>query len=782
VTQGDLVIVQSALSPESVLSRGGGYAVLTSVTSAWPGMPFQQRYSYLTKPGGGDGSMVWEDYAVAPVSGTVTITGTTNSSEAAWDMIGYSVEGANTTAPFDANPGVPNYEFSDCNLVDGCSVTFSTTSAETFVVAGIGSESCSSATAPGNFTLIGSTCNSGWITDTVAYHVYSSPQTETNTGSWVLNPPESALWFVDAIRACMGPCPTTSSSLAVIQPISVAVGNSAPDANVTVNGCSSSPSILPSDGKPHPVVMIPSCAFTLSYSNGGDVRDGFSVSGSFTPTSPSQTSCSTGTCQPIQLSAFEQLLNSYGAKPVDPDAWDAALTITVSGTQLGVAGQRGCSISTAKEGGVASCTGWFDYRTPVEITSPAAVSDTERWVQSSGANFTQTTAGNQDTVGFTDQFQVSFAVDPSGAGTTNPSGSGVWEDYGPLPITAIPSEGYLFNVWSTNLGGISLSSPGSVSMTATILGPGTITATFSVPVTQPITLALAGQQGTPANFTLTGCSISPLSIPGDGKPHSFSALPSCQLTITVASGSPNVRYGFDSEDTISTTSSVMTCPGLTCSVYSTTYYEQVSQQFAYSVVGGAAPYVKAPVLSYTALGSSASYTETGNPTSQWVDFGTPWSLVNPLPGSGSSERWIALAGASGTATAGGENVTSYQHQYSVLIEASPADCGSAAPSGTNWENAGINFQVTGETDPGCTFSAWEVTGIVTVAQPGQLSTTVFADSNGTLTASFVRNALPAFSTSELVLIAGGCVVAAGGIGTVLLVRTRTSRSRIPRQK
>ena len=189
MTQGDLVIIQAALSPESVLSRGGGYAVLTSVTSAWPGMPFQQRYAYLTKPGGGDGSMVWEDYAVAPVSGTVTITGTTNSSEAAWDMIGYSVEGANTTAPFDANPGVPNYEFSDCNLVDGCSVPFSTTSANTFVIAGIGSESCSSATAPSNFTLIGSTCGSEWITDAVAYHVYSSPQTETNTGSWVLKPP-----------------------------------------------------------------------------------------------------------------------------------------------------------------------------------------------------------------------------------------------------------------------------------------------------------------------------------------------------------------------------------------------------------------------------------------------------------------------------------------------------------------------------------------------------------------------------------------------------------------
>ncbi len=722
--------------------------------------------------------MVWEDYAVAPVSGTVVITGTTNSSEAAWDMVGYSVKGVNTTAPFDSNPGVPNYEFSDCNLVDGCSVTFSTTNTNAFVVVGIGAESCSTATAPSNFTLIGSTCSSAWITDAVAYHIYSSPQSKTNTGNWVLIPAESALWFVDAIRSCVGACPAPTSSLAVIQPISVAVSNSAPDANITVNGCSSSPSTFASDGKPHSVVMVPSCAFTLSYSNEGEIRDGFSVSGSFTAASPSQTSCPTATCQPIQLTAYEQLLNSYGAKPVDPGAWDAALTIPVSGTQLGVTAQKGCAISTAKEGGVNSCTAWFDYHTQVDIANPVAVSGTEQWIQPRGANFTQTTAGNQDTVSFTDQFQVSFSINPSGVGTTNPSGSKVWEDYGPLSISATPNTGYLFNTWSTDVGGISLASPGRASTTATILGPGTITATFSAPVTQPITLALAERQGTPANFTLSGCSISPLSLLGDGKSHSFTALPSCQVTITVASGSSSVRYGFDVADAISGTVSVMTCPGQTCSDYSPTYYEQISQQFAYSVVGGAAPYVKAPVLNYSALGSSTSYTETGNPTAQWLDFGTSWSLTNPLPGSGGSERWFAFAAASGTAATGGENITSYQHQYSVLIAATPADCGSASPSGVNWESAGDNFQVTGITNPNCTFSAWGATGIIAIAQPDQLLTTVFADSNGTLTASFSRNPVPALPASTLVLIAGsGATAAAVGIVVVASRRVRSKRAR-----
>src|ERR1017187_4032553 len=234
-------------------------------------MPFQQRYAYTTNPGSGDGSMVWEDYAIAPVSGTTTISGTTNSSESSWDMIGYSVKGANTTAPFDTSPSIPSYDFNDCNSIDGCSLTFSTTSADTFVIVGIGSESCASATAPSNFTLIQSTCNSGWVTDAVAYHVFSAPQRNANTGSWVLSPGESALWFVDAIEACVGTCPTGPSTAAVVQPVSLAMTNSAPSADVKVNGCSSSPSTFPSDGKSYPIVMLPSCAFTLSFSNSGDV-------------------------------------------------------------------------------------------------------------------------------------------------------------------------------------------------------------------------------------------------------------------------------------------------------------------------------------------------------------------------------------------------------------------------------------------------------------------------------------------------------------------------------
>lgn len=786
-----LVVVQVVVSPESVYlrSNGTGYhaGFLTSLTS--PGMTFRQRFAYTANPGSGDGSEVWEDYAIAAVTSAITITGITNNSLTAWSMIGYAVQGADNAAPFDSNPAIPNWDFNPCNLTEGCSATFSTTNANTMVITGIGSEGNPNFTAPANFTLIQSTVASGWSANGVAYQLFSSPQTNAPTGDWGMTGlsctqapgnscGESALWFVDAIQACVSSCPAPTTT--VIQPISMDMSNSAPSANVMVNGCLASPSTFPSDNKSHLITVISSCAFTLSFSNAGNVRNGFSASGSFKATSPPQSSCAAGTCPAILLTAYRQLQNTYWAKPAAPGAWDAGLTIPVSGTQLGVAGQTGCSISTVRGEEAASCIAWFDYRTQVNVASPVAVSDTEQWTQSGGANFTQAAGGNQDTVNFIDQFQISFTASPPDSGSTNPSGSKLWESYGSLPVAATPNGNYLFRNWSADVGGITFTSADEASTTAAILGSGTITATFSAPVTQPITLALAEQQGTPVNFTLSGCSVSPASLPGDGESHSFTALPSCELTITVASDPPNVWYGFNSEGAVSSTTSVMTCPVQTCSEFSTTYYEQVSQQFAYTVVGGAAFYVEAPVLSYTALGTLTTYIVTGNPTTQWLDFGTSWSLANLLWGSSGAERWFAATGTSGTATAGGEQTTTYRHQYSVLIAASPANCGSTTPSGVNWENAGDNFQVMSSVAPGCTFLAWEGTGLITIPVPSQLSTTAFADSNGTITASFSRNLLSTFPTSTLIPITGVGVIAAASIG-LLLIRSRASRSRIPHE-
>jgi hypothetical protein len=565
-------------------------------------------------------------------------------------------------------------------------------------------------------------------------------------------------------------------SSSVVQPVSIAMSDSAPNATVSVNGCYPTPSTLPSDGKTHLILVIPACTFTLSFSNLANTRDGFPVSGSLTPVSPPQSSCSLGTCPIVHLTAYEQLRNTYLAKPVDPVAWDANLTIAVSGTQLGSPGQTGCSISTVFAEGASSCTAWFDYHTQVNVASPIAVSPTERWVQSGENNFTQTNGGNQDTVGFIDQFQIDFTANPLGAGSTNPSGSKVWESYGSLPVTATPKAGYLFNNWSADVREITFASADRAVTTAIVLGSGNITATFSAQVTQPITLTLAEQNGTPANFTLSGCSVSPESLYGDGKPHFFVALPSCKLTITLASDLPDARYEFSSENAISNVTSVTTCLEKTCSEFSAIYYEQVSEQFAYTVVGGVAPYVKAPVLTFISFGTPTTHTVAVNPTPQWLDLGTPWSLVNPLSGSTTGERWVAFSGTSGTATRGGERNATYQHQYSVSVLADPVGCGSTTPSGANWENSGASFQITSSVTSSCTFSAWKATGLVTVAQPGQLSTTAFADSNGTITASFSRNPLPTLTLRTIIAIIGAVMIAAGVITEVVVLVSRRTKT------
>jgi poly(3-hydroxybutyrate) depolymerase len=76
------------------------------------------------------------------------------------------------------------------------------------------------------------------------------------------------------------------------------------------------------------------------------------------------------------------------------------------------------------------------------------------------------------------QYQLSFAVSPAGAGTTNPTGTGLWKDSGSLPISAAPNPGYSFSSWSST-GSITFTSTNSASTSATISGPGTITANFA---------------------------------------------------------------------------------------------------------------------------------------------------------------------------------------------------------------------------------------------------------------------------------------------------------------
>jgi len=77
---------------------------------------------------------------------------------------------------------------------------------------------------------------------------------------------------------------------------------------------------------------------------------------------------------------------------------------------------------------------------------------------------------------FTKQFQVQFAV--SGSGSTTPSSSTYYMNNTILPIAAISSTGTVFSKWASSGAQLLLASTSAASTTATVTGPGTLTATF----------------------------------------------------------------------------------------------------------------------------------------------------------------------------------------------------------------------------------------------------------------------------------------------------------------
>ncbi len=90
-----------------------------------------------------------------------------------------------------------------------------------------------------------------------------------------------------------------------------------------------------------------------------------------------------------------------------------------------------------------------------------------------------------ETASWKTQWQVSFAVSPSSplGGTTLPTGTAWYDDsVTPIAISAAPSGGYTFSLWSAaaTSGTILITNPLSASTTATIQGTGTITATFGL--------------------------------------------------------------------------------------------------------------------------------------------------------------------------------------------------------------------------------------------------------------------------------------------------------------
>ena len=73
-----------------------------------------------------------------------------------------------------------------------------------------------------------------------------------------------------------------------------------------------------------------------------------------------------------------------------------------------------------------------------------------RYVTSTASGTMSVPTTTSQNVAYNTQYQVSFRVNPAGAGTTNPTGTGVWENAGSLPISATVNTGYSFTSWSSS--------------------------------------------------------------------------------------------------------------------------------------------------------------------------------------------------------------------------------------------------------------------------------------------------------------------------------------------
>jgi hypothetical protein len=161
------------------------------------------------------------------------------------------------------------------------------------------------------------------------------------------------------------------------------------------------------------------------------------------------------------------------------------ITFAQSGLDSSATGTVVTVNGTAKTyGNLPYVTGWinsggtltYSYSNPVTSSTTGkqfALSSVSGSSSPITVNGPTTITGN-----YVVQWQVTFAVSPSGSGTTSPLGTNVWENAGSLAISASANGGYQFSLWSAT-SGISITSPTSASTTATINATGTITATFT---------------------------------------------------------------------------------------------------------------------------------------------------------------------------------------------------------------------------------------------------------------------------------------------------------------
>ena len=210
------------------------------------------------------------------------------------------------------------------------------------------------------------------------------------------------------------------------------------------------------------------------------------------------------------------------------------------------------------------------------------------------------------TATFTPLYQVSFAASGGGSSTTLPSGIQTYAAGQLVAITAHSASGYSFVSWNASSTSISFASSTSASTTATINGPGTVTASF----TQPVVVTFAAIGG-------GGSTISPFGT------QNYIAGQQVMVTANPASG-----YGFS---------------GWSASPSSAVTFASASSDSTMATIAGSATITAKFVLNPTptpivtprppvvAPGTTATATPTSSPSPTPIPSPTPEPSTTPTP-------------------------------------------------------------------------------------------------------------------------------------------------------
>ncbi len=245
------------------------------------------------------------------------------------------------------------------------------------------------------------------------------------------------------------------------QSISVSMSNSAPTSTVTINGGSPAPNQFAADGTTHNILMVAGDTFTLSFSNSGNIRNGFIVSNAFSAISSSYTAST----NPLSLTALEQVQNTFSATIIGGNPPNGDFVV-LTGTYLSVPGtQLAPSISVGGHSSASSLV-WSDYNTPVTFPASTAISGgtgytNERWTIGSASSTTAlTTGGGTYSKTYYHQFFQTLSYSVFGVGfPTAPSASGTTLGVAYVPSLTNSPTGYWFDTsgsitFTTSAGGI----------------------------------------------------------------------------------------------------------------------------------------------------------------------------------------------------------------------------------------------------------------------------------------------------------------------------------------